>query len=97
MVDGVSGCPGCVAAEPAINAAMEKIAESSPVVFVECPVARSEYKGNPAYPYRTHALLKIPEVPTLFRWGKTKAVGRLAGAELLTSDAILDTLAHDLV
>jgi hypothetical protein len=86
-----------VAAEPAIHAAMEKLGETSSVTLVECPVVRSEYKGNPGYPYRTHSALKITEVPTLFRWGKSKAIAKLAGSSLESADGILDTLAHDLI
>ena len=88
-----AGCPDCVAADPEIASALGRIVSGgTPVVFVECPVVRSEYKGNPGYAYRTHPLLRITEVPTLFRWGKARPVGRLQGSQLLSADAIVDTL-----
>ena len=91
-----AGCPDCRRAIPVINSTLQTLADAGrDVVFVDCPVERGEYKGNPAYPYRTHPLLKIPGVPTMFRWGKTKPVGKLAGDDLESVDTILSVLCSD--
>eukprot|EP01112_Ceratiomyxa_fruticulosa_P000053 TRINITY_DN1006_c0_g1_i1.p1 TRINITY_DN1006_c0_g1~~TRINITY_DN1006_c0_g1_i1.p1 ORF type:complete len:132 (-),score=24.38 TRINITY_DN1006_c0_g1_i1:76-471(-) len=62
-----SWCPDCVRAQPLIYDALDKIDD---VVLLDCPVIRAEYKGNPEYPYRTHAGLQIKAVPTLIHWTK---------------------------
>jgi hypothetical protein len=59
---------------------------------VECPVVRSEYKGNPGYPYRTHSALKITEVPTLFRWGDGAPDTVVKYPALARSEDILEAL-----
>jgi hypothetical protein len=87
-----SGCPDCVVAEPYIKTALTSLASSGDVLLVECPVLRSEYKGNPEYAYRVHPSLRITEVPTLFRWGKGKPVGKLQGSALENAETIVETL-----
>jgi len=87
---GVSWCPDCVTAEPHILGALRTIAESGrDVVLVECPVVRSEYKGNPSYPYRLDPHLAINDIPSLLRWGKTKPVIKLQGDQLDSTETIL--------
>ena len=87
-----SGCPDCVAADPHIERALSTKATAASVVLVECPVVRAEYKGNAGYAYRVHPSLRITEVPTLFRWGKAKPVGKLQGSALEDASGILEVL-----
>lgn len=75
--DGASWCPDCVDAKPAVLKGFQLLKEryhngdanapaANTVFFVEAPVERSAYRGNPDYPYRTHEFLKIAGVPTVF-------------------------------
>lgn len=80
-------------AKPRIEAALESIAESGQdVVFVEAMVARAEYKGKPEYPYRTHEHLRINDIPSLFKWGRTKPIAKLQGDQLDSTETILSLL-----
>eukprot|EP01027_Heterolobosea_sp_BB2_P002674 GEZU01004034.1.p1 GENE.GEZU01004034.1~~GEZU01004034.1.p1 ORF type:complete len:164 (+),score=34.85 GEZU01004034.1:71-493(+) len=63
---GNSWCPDCVRADPILDAAFSKIADK--MILVYCPVARSEYRMNPSYPYRTHPRIKLNNVPTVIHW-----------------------------
>ena len=79
-----------MAAEPHIDSALFKFVSSGKdVVVVDCPVARAEYKGNPAYPYRTHPQLLISSVPSLLLWGRTKPVAKLQDDQLMSEESIL--------
>lgn len=66
---GKSWCPDCVAAKPAIQAALEKAPENT--VLITCLIDRSLWieKTNP---FRTDATLKLTCVPTLLRWGTVR-------------------------
>lgn len=78
---GESWCPDCVAAKPAVLEGLKRLRQrydERPVYFVEAPVERAAYRGNPHFPYRTHAFLKIKGVPTVFvltlRDGSAKSI-----------------------
>jgi 1,2-dihydroxy-3-keto-5-methylthiopentene dioxygenase len=72
---GESWCPHCI---PAKLQVAEKFAElqakfgASQSFFVQLPVERPGYLGNPEYPYRKHPLLKLAGVPTLIVLTPTK-------------------------
>lgn len=53
------------------------------VTLVECPVQRSEYRGNPEYPYRKHEKLQVKAVPTLYRWTPKGNKPRLVEGQIL--------------
>lgn len=64
---GQSWCPDCVDAKLPVQkkfAALRQIYGDG-AIFVECPVERAAYLGNPAYLYRTHPSLLVKGVPTI--------------------------------
>lgn len=75
----VCRCPDCDKAKPVIEEALSKV--SQPIVLLECPVEREEYKNNKDYVYRTHSLVKLESLPTLIRIGSTRATARLGESE----------------
>ena len=56
----------CTAAAPKIRRVLAQF--KKPVVLLECPVLRSEYKGNAHYAYRHHPLVQLEVVPQLVKW-----------------------------
>ncbi|GKT23581.1 hypothetical protein ADUPG1_012472 [Aduncisulcus paluster] len=60
--DGSSWCPDCVRADPIIKKHLETLPD---VCLLECAVKRSEYKGNPKYPYRCGKFRVAGGIPTL--------------------------------
>ncbi|KPA75294.1 hypothetical protein ABB37_08595 [Leptomonas pyrrhocoris] len=72
---GASWCPDCIPAKAQVAAKFAelqaKLGETH-AFFVQLPVERPGYLGNPAYPYRTHPLLKLAGVPTLIVLTPTK-------------------------
>lgn len=60
---GKSWCPDCVAAEPVIEGALNKI--EGGCILLECPVEREQYR-SPDYLYRTNNV-KLKCVPTLHK------------------------------
>ena len=66
-----SWCPDCVKAEPIIDSVLDDAAAvPAGTVVLVAPCARAEYRGNPGYPYRQHAKIKLKGVPTLIKWSK---------------------------
>lgn len=86
--NGVSWCPDCVAAEPIIEASLTRL--SRPIVFLECPVLREGYRGNPEYAYRAHPTFKLACVPTLIRMStdNNKVTGRLDDTQSQQEDLV---------
>lgn len=80
-------CPDCVVAEPAIHAAFAEAGVDG--TLVTAWVKRSEYRGNPAYPYRTHKDIKLPAIPTLKFWSK-KVKASLVEAQCTDCDLLRD-------
>ena len=76
---GVKWCGDCSEADPVIDAVIEECVD--PVVLVKAPCKRSEYKGNPEFPFRKHAQLRITAIPTLFRWSEAGAGNKLVESE----------------
>lgn len=74
---GVSWCSDCVEADPVIEGALAKVAGGC--VLIKVPLVREEFKGNAAHWARTG--FNVQRIPTLSRWGKTKAVGSLVEDE----------------
>lgn len=72
-------------AEPIVMAALE---ETPNTVLIKCDVIRSEYKGNPGYFYRKHPKVGLQAVPTLVRYGKSKAIGELVEARCSNTDMV---------
>lgn len=73
-----------------------KALESQPgTLLIECPVLRSEYKGNPKYFYRTHAKVKLQAVPTLMRWGERRATGSLVETKCANAALVAALVADD--
>lgn len=86
---GASWCPHCIPAKAQVAAKFaelrEKLGEDN-AFFVQLPVERPGYLGNPEYPYRKHPLLKLAGVPTLIVLTPTKDAkekGDVAWFELL--------------
>ena len=47
--------------------------------MVKALVERSEYKGNPNYPYRLHSDLRVKSIPTFILWNaKDEENGRIS-------------------
>ncbi|GKT36519.1 hypothetical protein ADUPG1_009472 [Aduncisulcus paluster] len=46
---GESWCPSCRVAAPILKKLLPTVPDS---VLLYCPVVKSEYRGNPSYPYR---------------------------------------------
>jgi hypothetical protein len=57
-----------------------------------CPSPRASLLP-PQYPYRTHEHLRINDIPSLFKWGRTKPIAKLQGDQLDSVDTILSLLA----
>ncbi|CAG8565077.1 10269_t:CDS:2 [Acaulospora morrowiae] len=65
---GSSWCPDCVIADPLIRRHFSNEAHPESVL-VEVPVGtRSQYKGRPDNPYRTHPRIQLKAIPTLIKW-----------------------------
>ena len=84
-------CPDCVDAEPIVMKALE---DTPNTILIFAPVLRSEYKGNPSYPYRKHAKVGLQAVPTLVRWGESEKVGELVEARCSNED-LVEALVED--
>lgn len=93
--NGISWCPDCVAAEPIIEASLAKL--SRPIVFLECPVLREEYRGNSEYTYRTHPTFKLACVPTLIRMSSdySKVTARLDDSQSQQEDLVEELINGD--
>jgi thiol-disulfide isomerase/thioredoxin len=87
---GKSWCPDCVDAEPVIAGALEKAAESRDVVLLYIPLVREEYRGNAAHWARVHPSFKLERIPTLYKWGKTRAVGSLVEEQCKDAELVAD-------
>ncbi|KAJ1631367.1 hypothetical protein T492DRAFT_996538 [Pavlovales sp. CCMP2436] len=61
---GVSWCPDCRAADPVVLQLMALHPASFVLVRAVCK--RSDYAGNPNFPYRKDAQLRLPAIPTLY-------------------------------
>jgi hypothetical protein len=85
---GVSWCPDCVDAAPIVDAVLAEAAAAGPITLLECPVARSEYRGVPTHPYRVHGGIKLARIPTLMRWGKKAKTGELVEDACKDADAV---------
>ncbi|KAG5502651.1 hypothetical protein JIQ42_05720 [Leishmania sp. Namibia] len=65
---GVSWCPDCI---PAKSQVADRFAElrckygEEHAIFLQLPVERASYLGNPEFPYRKHETLQLASVPTL--------------------------------
>eukprot|EP00753_Platysulcus_tardus_P008934 PLAT1719.1.p1 GENE.PLAT1719.1~~PLAT1719.1.p1 ORF type:complete len:1065 (-),score=522.65 PLAT1719.1:67-3237(-) len=69
-----SWCPDCVAAQPVLDGIF---ADEHDAVVVTVDVgARGDYR-DPAFKLRTDKRFKLPAVPTLYKWGLTKPIGKL--------------------
>lgn len=93
-----SWCPDCVVARDEIAKKVTALRDSANdgdaarmdnrnrnrFLFVELPVERASYIGNPHYPYRTHRTLQLASVPTLLTLRVSDALFK-AGA---TNDAV---------
>ncbi|CAG8480328.1 4362_t:CDS:2 [Acaulospora colombiana] len=83
---GVSWCPDCVRADPLIHRCARPDS-----VLVEVPVGtRSEYKGRPDNPYKTHPRIQLKAIPTLIKWSVTGSDDdkRLVEYECANEDAL---------
>ncbi|KAF0972675.1 hypothetical protein FDP41_008924 [Naegleria fowleri] len=71
---GKSWCPDCVVSEPIVTEDFlpevdrECKKKGLKTILVKALVERSEYKGNPQYPYRTHPDLRVKSIPTFILW-----------------------------
>ncbi|AIN98007.1 acireductone dioxygenase (ARD)-like protein, putative [Leishmania panamensis] len=72
---GASWCPDCIPAKPQVA---QRFAElqgkygEERAIFLQLPVERAGYLGNPEYPYRKHPTLQLASVPTLLVLTPTK-------------------------
>lgn len=63
-----SWCPDCVAVKQLVRESFERILAKHTAdltAFVELPVERTAYLGNPQHPYRLHPVLQLTSVPTV--------------------------------
>ena len=84
--DGVSWCPDCNDAKPAIAAAVASAPATT--ALLEIPLQREGYKGNAAHWARTLPATKLRAIPTLMRWGKGAKVGELVEAECADAERV---------
>jgi 3-hydroxybutyryl-CoA dehydratase len=85
-----SWCFDCVKAESVIEQQLQKLEKN--VLLVECPVEKLSYKGlvysddgslkvtDSKHPYRTHTLLKLTAIPTLYIWNTSAMKVKSAAA-----------------
>ncbi|KPI86700.1 hypothetical protein ABL78_4216 [Leptomonas seymouri] len=81
---GVSWCPDCVPAKSQVAAKFAELQENfgeERAFFVQLPVERPGYLGNPEYPYRKHPLLKLAGVPTLIVLTPSKGAKEMGDAQ----------------
>ncbi|TPP45485.1 Protein kinase domain family protein [Leishmania donovani] len=65
---GESWCPDCVLAKPHVATRFAELRGKygeERAIFLQLPVERASYLGNPNFPYRTHPTLQLASVPTL--------------------------------
>lgn len=78
-------------AEPFVVAAMASRSDGARVLW--CPVLRSEYRGNPDFPYRTHDKIKLTGVPTVVKYVNGEVKGRCVDDECHSKDKLTSLLA----
>jgi hypothetical protein len=81
---GKSWCPDCTAADPKVQRVLAQF--KKPTVLLECPVLRSEYKGNAHYAYRQHPLVQLKAVPQLVKWILSANGEMVLGGSLVEDD-----------
>nr|AGT02502.1 iron(II)-requiring acireductone dioxygenase [Angomonas deanei] len=65
---GKSWCPPCAEAKPVVNQAVDRLRHkygAGNTLYIELPVERPAYLGNPSFFYRKHPFLQIQSVPTV--------------------------------
>lgn len=86
-------CPDCRTARPVIEESLSRLRPVAGALLVEANVARVEYKGNPAYPYRVHPLVQLTCVPTLIKMEKGAIKSRLGDTQAHIKE-LVDELVH---
>lgn len=71
---GLSWCGDCTRAEPLVNKVLSSLEEGC--VFLEIPVLRDDYR-QPDFQLRVDPRVQLRCVPTLLKWVRGKALGRL--------------------
>ncbi len=78
-------------AQPVLQSAFASLAQPGDVLAV-CAVQRSEYRGNPAYAYRTHKGVRLACVPTFGQWRAGRIEMPLNDAQSSDAEAVHDVL-----
>lgn len=84
---GLSWCGDCTRAEPLVNKILSSI--EGGCVFLEVPVVRDEYR-NSEFVFRTDPRFQLRCVPTLIKWVRGKALGRLDDSQSQNEDLIAE-------
>ena len=84
---GVSWCSDCVAAEHTLDTSFAAAAATRPLLVVDVPLARADFKGVSSHWARA-APFNVGKVPALCRWGATKVTAALFEEECMDADGV---------
>jgi hypothetical protein len=87
---GLSWCPDCTRAEPLVLKVLSGVAGGC--VFLEVPIEREVYR-QPDFSLRTDSRIQLKCVPTLMKWVRGKALGRLDDSQSQAEENIADLVA----
>ena len=90
---GESWCSDCVEAEPALDAALAESAAERPILVVDVPLPRAEFKGVASHWARA-APFGVGRVPALCRWGAAKVTAAIFEDECKSKANVLEFLAE---
>ncbi|XP_046680423.1 thioredoxin domain-containing protein 17-like [Homalodisca vitripennis] len=88
---GVSWCPDCVQAEPAIEEVVNKLPDT--VVFVKVLVGNREFWKDKECPFRKDKKVHLSSLPTIVKWNNPE---RLEGNDFANKEIIEMAFEEDL-
>ena len=86
---GRSWCGDCTRAEPLVNTALGSI--EGGCVLLEVPIERDVYR-QPDFHLRTDTKIQLKCVPTLMKWVRGRALGRLDDRQSQKEELISDLI-----
>ena len=84
---GVSWCPDCTRAEPLVNKVLSGLPAGC--IFLEVPIQREDFR-QPEFGLRSDPRVVLKCVPTLMKWVRGKALGRLDDRQSQIEEMIVD-------